>query len=163
MSTLYIREQGCEDPCLLFEAKWVRQQEILVTNNLVLLIFNHLFNDASDISGCIATNGRVNSEWRIGNNLEGSGFGLPQVPVRCLSGGTERITVPFSMLKCPGRVSSQASPEFRSVLERTCAGSSNPYYSVSTQVTHRLLLLLIIKMAAAWQLEGCPLSLTDVQ
>jgi hypothetical protein len=32
---------------------------------------------------------------------------------------------------------------------------------MSTQVTHRLL-LMIIKMAAPWQLEGCPLSLTDV-
>jgi hypothetical protein len=62
MSALYIREQGCEDPCILFEAKWVRQQEILITNNLVLLIFNHLFNDTLCISGCIATNGRVNSE-----------------------------------------------------------------------------------------------------
>ena len=34
MSTLHKLEQGCEELCLLFEAKWVRQQEILVTNNL---------------------------------------------------------------------------------------------------------------------------------
>jgi hypothetical protein len=140
--------------------KGVRQQEILVTNNLVLLIFNNLFNDAFSIWVCTATNGRVNSEWRIGNNLESSGLGLPQVPIPCLSDGTERITISFSMLKCPGRVSSQASGEFKSVLERTYAGSSQPYYSISTQVTHRL--LVIIKMAAPWQLEGCHLSLTDM-
>jgi len=33
---------------------------------------------------------------------------------------------------------------------------------ISTQVTHRLLLLMIIKMAAPWQLEGCPLSIIDM-
>jgi len=87
------------------------------------LIVHHFFKDAFSISECIATNSRVNSEWRIGNNLEGSGLGLPQVPIQFISGGTERITIPFSMLKCLGRVSSQASPEFKSVLERTYAGS----------------------------------------
>jgi len=59
MSTLYIHEQGCEDPCLLFEAE--RGPPARNFGNLVLM-FNHLFNDALNISGCIATNGRVNSE-----------------------------------------------------------------------------------------------------